>query len=133
MTTPPPKRMAKQIKLPKTNAEMQRWCTLLEEEISVWPQVNSRPMFGMLALYRGKKIFAALPRTRAAETEFSLLIKLPGVDHPRLRDASGPGAGWTTFEMNSESDIAEALRWLESAYRKAKQPAKRKSPRSERP
>ena len=90
-------------------------------------------MFGMLALYRGKKIFAALPRTRAAETEFSLLIKLPGVDHPRLRHASGPGAGWTTFEMNSESDIAEALRWLERAYQNAKQPAKRKSPGSERP
>ena len=85
-------------------------------------------MFGMLALYRGRKIFAALPRTRAAETEFSLLIKLPGADHPRLRGASGPGAGWTTFEMNSESEIAEAVRWLERAYQNAKQPAKRKNP-----
>ena len=118
--TGPTERMAKRIKLRKPNAEMQRWCALLEEEVSVWPRVKTRPMFGMLALYRGKKIFAALPRTRAAETEFSLLIKLPGADHPRLGGASGPGAGWTTFEMNSESDIAEALRWLERAYQKVK-------------
>ena len=114
------KRMAKRIKLPKTNAEMQRWCALLEAEISVWPQVSSRPMFGMMAFYRGKKIFAALPRTRAAETEFSLLIKLPGVPGARLRSASGPGAGWLTFEMTSPADIAEALRRLERAYQKAK-------------
>jgi len=86
----------------------------------MWPQVTTRPMFGMLAFYRGKKIFAALPRTRAAETESSMLIKLPGRRHARLGSASGPGAGWTTFEMNSSDDIAEALRWLRSAYRKAK-------------
>lgn len=114
------KRMAKRIKLPKADAEMKRWCALLEEEISVWPHVSSRPMFGMVALYRGKKIFAALPRTRAADTEFSLLIKLPGVQEARLKGASGPGAGWLTFEMTSSADIAEALRWLERAYQKAK-------------
>ena len=112
--------MAKRIKLPKASAEMQRWSALLEEEISGWPQVSSRPMFGMLAFYRGKKIFAALPRTRAAETDSSLLIKLPGVEHPRLKRGSGPGAGWATFEMSSEADLAEALRWLEVAYQRAR-------------
>ena len=112
--------MAKRPKLPKTNIEMKRWSALLGEEVSAWLQVSSRPMFGMLALYRGKKIFAALPRTRAAETDSSLLIKLPGVRDARLRRGSGPGAGWVTFEMNSESDIGEALRWLGNAYQKAK-------------
>ena len=112
--------MAKRIRLLKVNAEMRRWCALLEEEVLRWPRVKSRPMFGMLGLYRGKKIFAALPRTRAAETEFSLLIKLPGAEHARLRNASGPGAGWTRLEMNSESDIAAALRGLENAYQKAR-------------
>ncbi|MBI1983963.1 MAG: hypothetical protein HYS61_07170, partial [Acidobacteria bacterium] len=77
--------MAKRLKLPKTNVEMQRWCAVLEQEVSAWPQVNSRPMFGMLAFYRGKRIFAALPRTRAAETASSLLVKLPGARHERLR------------------------------------------------
>ena len=112
--------MATRPKLVKTSAETRRWCALLEEEVARWPKVTSRQMFGMLALYRGKKIFAALPRTRAAETESSLLIKLPGVQHARPGSAGGPGAGWTTFEMNSSDDIAEALRRLRTAYRKAK-------------
>lgn len=113
-------RMAKRMKLPKASAEMQRWGALLAEEISAWPQVSSRPMFGMLAFYRGKRIFAALPRTRAAETESSLLIRLPGVEHPRLKCGGVPGAGWTTFAMSSESDISDALRCLERAHARAK-------------
>ncbi len=112
--------MAKRPRLPKTDAEIERWYTLLVEEVSAWPQVTSRPMFGMLAFYRGKNIFAAVPRTRAAETPFSLLVKLPGVRHERLRNASGPGAGWVTFEMNSSGVTSEALRWLERAYKKAR-------------
>jgi hypothetical protein len=31
--------------------------------------VTSKPMFGMAAFYRGKHVFAALPRTRAAGTD----------------------------------------------------------------
>jgi hypothetical protein len=112
--------MAKRPRLPKTAIDMQRWCAVLEEELSAWPLVSSRPMFGMRAFYRGRNIFAALPGTRAADTEFSLLIKLPGVRDERLRGASGPGAGWVTFEMSSSSDITEALRWLERAYEKAR-------------
>lgn len=119
----PPKamtRMSKRPTLPKADVEMQRWSAVLEDEISTWPRVSSRPMFGMIGFYRGSAIFAALPRTRAAETPFSLLIKLPNTRDDRLGAASGPGAGWVTFEMESENDIPEALRWLERAYDKAK-------------
>lgn len=105
-------------KLWKIDTEMRRWCALLEAEVAMWPQVNTKPMFGLVGLYRGKKIFAAVPRTRAVDTERSILIKLPGRDK-RLRGASGPGAGWIAFELNSESDIAEALQRLEEAYEKA--------------
>jgi hypothetical protein len=118
--------MASRLKLPKIDAEMQRWCALLEEEVLGWPQVSSRPMFGMLALYRGKKIFAALPRTRAAETPSSLLLKLPGVRDVRLKGASKPGAGWVTFEMESPADTTEALKWLQRAYTNAKAGARHK-------
>lgn len=76
-------------------------------------------MFGMLALYRADRIFAALPRTRAAESASSILVKLPGVRDDRLRAASGPGAAWVSFEMESAADIPQALRWLERAYAKA--------------
>ncbi len=106
-------------RLRKIDTEMRRWCALLEEEVVTWPQVNTKLMFGMVALYRGKNIFAAVPRTRAAETERSVLIKLPGVLAKRLKRASGPGAGWIAFEINSERDIAEALQRLEEAYEKA--------------
>ena len=105
--------------LPKVDPEVRRWCELLERELSGWPQVTSRPMFGLEAFYRAANIFAALPRTRAADSPSSMLIKLPGVDSDRLRSGSGPGAGWVTFAMESEGDVAEALRWLEQAYANA--------------
>jgi len=116
--------MARRPKLPKVDAEMQRWCAQLEEEVLAWPQVSSRPMFGLLGLYRRRKIFAALPRTRAVETPFSLLLKLPHRRHDRLQSGSGPGAAWVTFTMDSEVDISEALRWLEQAYAQAGKPSR---------
>ncbi len=76
-------------------------------------------MFGLDAFYRGKAIFAALPKTRAAEVPCGLLVKLPGIRHAELRSGKGPGAGWRTFTMHSESDISEALRWLGLAYERA--------------
>jgi len=73
-------------------------------------------MFGMIGFYHGKNIFAAIPRTRAAETARSLLIKLPGLDDRRLKRTTGPGSGWVTYELESANDITDALTWLERAY-----------------
>ncbi|HEV8430152.1 MAG TPA: hypothetical protein VGQ41_19780 [Pyrinomonadaceae bacterium] len=110
--------MAERPKLFKIDTEMQRWCALLGQEISAWPEVSAKSMFGMTGFYHGKSIFAAIPRTRAAETARSLLIKLPGVSDIRLKPASGPGSGWVVFELESSNDINEALLWLERAYEK---------------
>jgi Family of unknown function (DUF5519) len=107
-------------KLKKIGEEMRRWCAALEEELSTWPAVTARPMFGMIAFYRGMRIFAAVPRTRAARTETSVLIKLPGVTTDHVKPSSAPGAGWVTFELESEGDVAEALRWLAQAYEKVR-------------
>ena len=93
---------------------MQRWCAAIEEEMSAWPDVTTRPMFGLMGYYRAGTMFAAIPRTRAVETPFSLLIKTAARD-ARLRRA-GPGAAWRTLEMQSDEDIAEALRRLSRAY-----------------
>jgi hypothetical protein len=98
---------------------MLRWCELLEAELLQWRTVTSRPMFGMRAFYRSAHIFAVLPRTRAAETPFSFLIKLPGARAGRLHTASGPGAGWMAFTMEGGNDVSEALRWLDRAYSRA--------------
>jgi hypothetical protein len=116
--------VAKRPHLPKADVEMLRWCAELESEIVTWPDVSSRPMFGMLAFYRASQIFAALPRTRAAQTPFSLLIKLPEGTPLKRADSQrmsrgGPGSSWVTFAMTSSTDIAEALRWLGRAYEKA--------------
>lgn len=110
--------MAERPKLVKIDPEMQRWCALLEEEISAWPDVSAKPMFGLTGFYHGKSIFAAIPRTRAAGTARSVLIKLPGINDKRLKPGSGPGSGWVAFELESSNDINEALLWLESAYEK---------------
>ena len=98
---------------------MQRWSAALGDEIAAWPRVTSRPMFGLMAYYRGKKIFAALPRTRAVGNPWSLIVKLPRGRNDRLKAGAGPGAGWVSFEMTGDQDLPEALRLLERAYRLA--------------
>ncbi len=108
--------MAERPKLFKIDTEMQRWCGLLEEELSAWPEVTTKPMFGLTGFYRSGRIFAAIPRTRAAASARSVLLKLPGVSDKRIKRAAGPGSNWVTFELESETDIHEALSWLERAY-----------------
>jgi hypothetical protein len=51
--------------MPVVDDEMRRVAGLLSAEVLRWPKVTAKPMFGMQALFRGKKIFAALPMTRA--------------------------------------------------------------------
>jgi hypothetical protein len=126
---------------------MQRWSAVLEEEMSAWPGVTHRPMFGLIGYYRDQRIFAAIPRTRAADTPFSLLIKLhptaqrhPSTQNPpagdpasprsgdpelhptaqRVAKGAGPGSGWMTLAMESEADLAHALQLLGRAYEKAR-------------
>ena len=108
--------MAERPKLFKIDTEMQRWCALLGEEVLAWPDVTAKPMFGMTGYYHGQRIFAAIPRTRAAVTARSVLIKLSGVSDKRLKQSSGPGNSWVAFELESAADINEALQWLERAY-----------------
>lgn len=108
--------MAERPRLFKVDAEMQRWCALLKEELLEWPQVTAKPMFGLTGFYRGRRIFAALPQTKAAGSARSVLVKLPNVSDERLRPVSGPGRNWVAFELESAEDIKEALVWLERAY-----------------
>jgi hypothetical protein len=108
--------MARRPRLPRTDPEVQRWSADLQQELSGWPDVTSKPMFGLAGFYRAGTIFAALPRTRAVETPSSILLKLPGVRHRRLRAGGGPGRQWVTFELADADDVDAALRWLERAY-----------------
>jgi hypothetical protein len=110
--------MRERPKFRKVDEEMQRWCGLLGDELTAWPQVSIRPFFGMTAFYRGEQIFAAVPRTRTLGTERSVLIKLPGATDRRLAAGSGRRAGWVTFALESEADIPVVLVWLGKAYQR---------------
>ena len=107
--------------------EMKRLTQLLEAEILTWPNVTSRPMFGLNGIYRGPNIFAVLPRTRAMDVPDSIafrLLKRPRHIMAELRKdkgivASTPEAKWISFVTQSDSDIHAALNWLALAYRQA--------------
>jgi hypothetical protein len=113
--------------LPAISEEMKAWSTALADEVGRWPQVDTRLFFGFTALYRGDKMFAALPRTRGIEAANSLAFKLetPASSvstrlqrDARIRNWSKPmqEARWFTFEISSHSDLHDALDWLGRAY-----------------
>ena len=105
---------------------MKHLASLLEGELRGWPGVTTKPMFGMVSFFCKGAIFAAVPRTRTLRSPQSIILKfdpMPSLlagkmaEEPRLsRDAPGPGAGWHAFDLSSESDIRDALRWLNQAY-----------------
>ena len=114
-------------KLPRTSEEMKRIAALLETEMLAWQGVTTRPMFGMTGLYRGRSIFAALPRTRAMNAPDSIAFRLaarPARISSRLREdkrivASPTSEKWISFLINSEEDFHDALDWLSVAYHQA--------------
>jgi hypothetical protein len=126
-----PKRPASQRpKLLRISEEMREWSAMLEHELSTWPRVNSRPMFGLAGFYREKVIFAALPRTRALTSPNSFIFKFNAMSpalsqcakqDPRINSKrQTPGAKWYSFELHSANDIRDALWWLNQAYEAAK-------------
>jgi hypothetical protein len=108
--------------------EMRHWSALLQAELESWPQVSAKSMFGMLCAYRGKTIFAALPRSRAFGSGSSIIFKFNSMPVQLLAKAkndnrvgtSTPGKRWFSFELNSDSDLRDALVWLNQAYEAAR-------------
>ena len=112
-------------KLPVVSEQMKAWSAALVGEISGWPMVRSRAFFGLTALYRKDQIFAVLPRTRGMETPNSFGFKfetVPSYLRARLEEDSRIGstrvqrARWFTFELSSDADLKEGLKWLSRAY-----------------
>jgi hypothetical protein len=120
--------------LPKVDDEMRELCAMLSREISRWPDVTSRKMFGMLSFYREvpafpqPRIFACLPDTRALSSSRAIAFKLvepKPAQIARMKDDSRVMATeapkhlskWFDFSINQSGDVNEALWWLEQAYR----------------
>jgi len=131
---PPAQRKSRAVryrpKMPPTSEDMKHWSAMLGEEMKSWPQVTSRPMFGMLGFYRRKKIFGALPVTRGFGTPNSLMfrfdsmpsdLKQRALNEPRIpRESISPKSRWSLFEIGSTEDLRDALWWLNQAYEQAK-------------
>jgi hypothetical protein len=117
-------------RMPLASEEMKQWSTMLGGELSTWPQVTARPMFGLRGFYRGEKIFAALPVTRAIKSPNSLIFRIKPMPpdllerarkEPRIDTENAvPSAKWFVFELNSEADFRDALWWINQAYDHAK-------------
>ena len=109
--------------------EMKAWAAALGDELGTWPRVSSRAMFGFTALYRGKGVFAVLPRTKGVGSPNSLAFKLPKAG-PRLLARLSADARisttimkatrWFVFELSSDRDLKDALDWLGKAYEAAR-------------
>jgi hypothetical protein len=130
----------------RISEEMKEWSALLAAEVERWPGVNSRPMFGMRAFYRKRRIFAAVPKTRALNSPTSVIFKLHGqpptkainktwdrqrqfhdMEDSRLRELEMNKTGWLSFELNSTEDLRDALYWFEQAYNKVNPEAQGKT------
>lgn len=114
--------------LEKISEEMKVWSGLLAEEVSGWPDLTTKPMFGLTALYRGPTIFAALPKTRALGSPNAVAFKLVGASaktmgqlkrDARIQETMMAAAKWFVFEMESEEDLRGVLEWLGVAYEAA--------------
>lgn len=116
-------------KLPAVSEEMKAWAAALAAELAGWPGVSTRPMFGLSALYCGKRIFAVLPRTRGMGSPNSLAFKLEDVgprvqarlsEERRISTAVMQASRWFVFELGSDRDLKDALKWLNRAYEAAR-------------
>jgi hypothetical protein len=128
-----PKTKSKRPKMPKffpIDDEMKELSAMLEKEVSDWPGISKKPMFGYQGLYRDGKIFAALPRSRAMKSPRSLMFKFASVSPAILESAKKdsrvdifsrvPGPGWFMFDLDEASATKDALGWLGRAYEAAK-------------
>jgi hypothetical protein len=118
-------------RMPRISDEMTQWSATLEDELRDWPAVTLRPMFGMIAVYRGDQIFAALPRTRAMRNANAISLRFDPLPptlarraerDPRLQldEQAAMSIRWHTFELSTDDDLRDALTWLSAAYEAAR-------------
>jgi hypothetical protein len=110
--------------------EMKELSAMLEGEVSGWPGVSKKNMFGYQGLYRNGQIFAALPRSRAMKSPRALMLKFANASptilnslekDPRVDTVSGmSGARWFFFELDEAFAMKDALGWLSRAYEAVK-------------
>ena len=110
--------------------ELQSLIASVEAEVSDWPTVQIKPMFGMKAIYRGKSIFALLPKTRSLRSGDEVWLKFPNTTAAVKRRISAEarivpprkptGAQWYTVKDVKPDDYGWLIDWLSMAYKSAR-------------
>lgn len=120
-----------------TSEAARRWADGLRAELERWPGVVLKRAFGMMLVYRGDVVFAALPGTRALFEEDAILIKFVretaalakrievarcfaagpiGQQGSKQKKSQGEGRKWRIYLLREERDAREAVEWLARAY-----------------
>lgn len=120
-----------------TSEAGRRWAAALQVELQEWQGVTSKRAFGMVMVYRGDVVFAALPGTRALYEEDAILIKFAsetpslvrriaaekcftaGTMQQSSRKKQGESRKWRIYLLREERDAREAVEWLAEAYKLA--------------
>jgi len=125
----------KRAPLPPISEQIKAWSAALAAELSDWPQVTQKSFFGFTALYRGKKMFALLPRTRSVFQGNAIAFRLEQAGHStrsgierdrRISAFDKDKTRWFTFELSTNSDLRDALEYLAMAFEGARTPKKNK-------
>jgi hypothetical protein len=109
---------------------MKHWSAMLQAQMSGWPGITTRSMFGFVFYYRRGTVFAALPRTRGFDSPSSLVFKFDSMpanlrkrakaDTRIAASMKASSKGWLSFELSSEGDLRDGLFWLNHSYEAAK-------------
>jgi hypothetical protein len=111
-------------KSPPVSEQMKAWSTALAAELVDWPQVTQKSFFGFTALYRGKKMFALLPRTRSIFKSNAVAFCMDAANRstrtllekdPRISAFDKGKTRWFTFELSGDADLHDALDYLGKA------------------
>jgi len=112
----------------RPSEEMQRWSVLLEDELSSWPQVSRKKMFGMKTFYRGSNIFAGVPDKRSFFSPNGVIFKISDATPSQIARMKtdkrvmlefGKVQKWYNFEIKSDKDLQGALIWIGASYERA--------------
>jgi hypothetical protein len=97
-----PATMTRSVLLPASQ-ETREWCSILEQEMMRWPGVKVSHMFGTLAFYHRKVMFAMLPEKRSLDGSTAISFR-------------GAETDWQTFQLVHGDLVGTALSFLGQAY-----------------
>ena len=115
--------------------QMKAWSSALAAEFQDWPQVTQKSFFGFTALYRGKRMFGLLPRTKSVFTPNAVAFRFNSLSRAvksllekdsRVSAFDKHKTSWFIFELSSDSDLHDALDYLGHAFDAARSPKKTK-------